>query len=264
MVGGLLRLTVRQKLSGLAMRTMEPLRQELLDQQADVLQRLDALQGRLARAELLQRRDLVYAADLAATRSSAAFVAQHMPKAMSFGHPDETLEHALSQVAVDGLTLEFGVAGGHTLGLIAIARPAPVYGFDSFLGLPDNWRTGFSVGAFAEAAAPRVSGAELVVGMFADTLPEFLSRHPGPVAFLHLDADLYSSTSDVLRALEGRLVPGTVVVFDEYFNYPTWEQHEHRAWLESVQRTGLPFEYLAYTFDNEQVVVRVLGSRDQA
>jgi hypothetical protein len=48
-----------------------------------------------------------------------------------------------------------------------------------------------------------------------------------------------------------------VLVFDEFFNYPGWRQHEYRAWTEFIARTGRSFEYLAYTGNNEQVVVRL-------
>ena len=98
----------------------------------------------------------------------------------------------------------------------------------------------------------------LVPGLFEDTLPSFLNDEPGPVAFLHLDADLYSSTKTVLDLLGDRLVPGSIVVFDEFFNYPGWQQHEYRAWTEFVTRTGISFEYLGYTVDNEQVVVKIV------
>jgi hypothetical protein len=77
------------------------------------------------------------------------------------------------------------------------------------------------------------------------------------VAFLHLDADLYSSTVTVLEHVGPRLRPGSVIVFDEYFNYPGWEQHEHRAWLEFVAKTGITYQYVAYTCNNEQVAVVV-------
>lgn len=41
------------------------------------------------------------------------------------------------------------------------------------------------------------SQAELVVDWFDDTLPGFLSEHPGPVSFLHVDSDLHSSATTV-------------------------------------------------------------------
>jgi hypothetical protein len=57
-----------------------------------------------------------------------------------------------------------------------------------------------------------------------------------------------------------RLRPGSIVVFDEYFNYPGWEEHEHRAWMEYVELEGLRFGYEGYTVDHEQVVVRVTAT----
>ena len=197
----------------------------------------------------------------AALRSTAAFVEQHMPRAHSFTGPSaydakiELLEAAVGLAPAEGLVLEFGVATGDTLSRIA-AKRSPAHGFDSFEGLPEDWRTGFTKGAFAQAA-PTVPGATLHVGWFEDTLPGFFATHPGPIAFAHIDADLYSSTVTILREAEDRLVEGSVLLFDEYFNFPGWEQHEHKAFTEFTERTGHGFEYLAYNSLHEQVLVRL-------
>jgi hypothetical protein len=79
------------------------------------------------------------------------------------------------------------------------------------------------------------------------------------VAFVHVDADLYSSARTVLTLVGPRLVAGTVVVFDEYFGYPGWREHEYRAWQEYVAETGVRFAYEGFTGDNEQVIVRITG-----
>ncbi len=209
-------------------------------------------------AELRSRRDLLAAGERAAGASSARFAEQVMPTVPTFAHPIATLEYALSLAPADGLALEFGVATGGTLRVIAAARGnKQVFGFDSFQGLPEDWRTSLPAGTFKTDGLPDVPGAELVVGLFADTLPGFLAGHADPVAFLHLDADLYSSTVTVLEHVSPRLRPGSVIAFDEYFNYPGWEQHEHRAWQEFVGASGIEFDYVAYTCDHEQVVVVV-------
>jgi hypothetical protein len=96
-----------------------------------------------------------------------------------------------------------------------------------------------------------------VTGLFEDTLPAFLAEIDEPIAFVHLDADLYSSTRTVLDLVGERLAPDAVLVLDEFFNYPGWQEHEFRAWTEFIARTGRTFEYLAYTGNNEQVVVRL-------
>jgi len=60
----------------------------------------------------------------------------------------------------------------------------------------------------------------------------------------------------VLEPLESPLRVGTVIVFDEYFNFAGWEEHEHRAWTEFVAPTGIGFEYLGFTAD-EQISLRL-------
>jgi hypothetical protein len=58
--------------------------------------------------------------------------------------------------------------------------------------------------------------------------------------------------------LRDRLQPGTLIVFDEYFNYPNWERHEFKAWQEFVARHKITYEYLA--FARQQVAVRILST----
>ncbi len=201
---------------------------------------------------------MIAAAERVAVSSSAAFVQREMREARNFPHPHATLDHALSLAPTGGMALEFGVFSGTTLKIISAAREGGVYGFDSFAGLPENWRTGFDTGAFDVVAPPDVPGAELVVGWFDDTLPGFLAEHEGPVDVLHVDADLYSSAVTVLEHVGPRLRPGSVIVFDEFLNYAGWEQHEARAWQEYVEKHDIAFRYEAYTHDHEQVVVRLL------
>ena len=93
--------------------------------------------------------------------------------------------------------------------------------------------------------------------MFEDSLSAFLAEHDEPIAFLHLDADLYSSTKTVLDLVGDQLAPDAVLLFDEFFNYPGWRRHEYRAFNEFIARTGRTFEYLGYTGNNEQVALRL-------
>jgi predicted O-methyltransferase YrrM len=211
-------------------------------------------------AEFRARRDLLAAGERDAARSSAAWVHRVMPTAREFHDPVGTLEYALQIAPHGGMALEFGVFQGRSLSVIAEARKGrEVYGFDSFEGLPEDYRPHVRQGAFALDRLPRVEGAELVVGWFDDTLPGFLDAHPGPVDFLHVDGDLYSSAVTVLTLVGPRLQSGSIVIFDEFFNYPGWDQGgEFRAWEEYLDRTGARVEYEAYTSNNEQVVVRVI------
>ena len=194
-------------------------------------------------------------------RAEAELLAREvMPGAARLPDPLATLRHGLSLAAgQDGMALEFGVHTGGTLKVIAAAREGKnVFGFDSFEGLPEDWRAGFPAGHFALDEPPEVPGAELVVGRFEDTLAGFLDEHPEPVAFVHVDADLYSSARTVLGLVGPRLAVGTVIVFDEYFGYPGWRDHEYRAWQEYVTESGVRFAYEGYTAGNEQVVIRIV------
>jgi len=239
---------------------------ESVARQTDEIRRMvELLRLDVRSLEWRARRSLTYASDAAAAATSAAYLHEHMQGATPMPHRLLTLDHALSRATdVDGMALEFGVYRGETLARIAEARGGrPVHGFDSFQGLPEFWLPDHQAGRFGPddpagvQGPPEVPGAELVVGWFDQTLPGFLETHPGPVAFLHVDCDLYSSTTTVLEHVGPRLVPGSVVVFDEFFNYPGWQGHEFRAWQEYVEKSGTAFSYLAYTEDAVSVSVRI-------
>lgn len=159
-----------------------------------------------------------------------------------------------------GLFLEFGVYSGKTINTIAEAVPDQlVYGFDSFEGLPEVWRTGYEKGTFQTDTLPEIKkNVVLVKGWFDEKLPAFLKKHLEPCAFIHIDCDLYSSTKTVLSLLKDRIVEGTVIVFDEYFNYPGWQEGEYRAFQEFIEENHLNYEYLAYVEIMEQVAVRIV------
>jgi predicted O-methyltransferase YrrM len=192
-----------------------------------------------------------------ALNTTAHYVAREMRHADVLEDRSRLLRFALAKVTQPGLYLEFGVATGTTVNLIAAATPSHVYGFDSFAGLPEAWPGYLPKGAFRQEQLPVVrENVELVVGLFEDTLPPFLLEHPDPVAFLHIDCDLYSSTKTVLDHLGPRIRSGSIIVFDEYFNYPGWEEGEHRAFTEFVAARSVSYTYLAYT-NSQQVAVRI-------
>jgi hypothetical protein len=156
-----------------------------------------------------------------------------------------------------GLYAEFGVYHGKSLRSIrALLDPAtPLYAFDSFEGLPEAWN-GFPAGTFATSARPDLPNTHLIVGRFDDTLPGFVQAHPEHVSFLHIDCDLYSSTRTVLTVLSDRIVPGTVILFDEIFGWAGFGCHEYRAFCEFLAETGNDFEPLA-RWDVYRAAVRI-------
>lgn len=169
------------------------------------------------------------------------------------GSPEQNLERATRMVPVGLHCLEFGVRDGISLRSLC-ARLPRVFGFDSFAGLPEAWDkeagrvfapAGYYGVDYRSKAWPE--NAELVVGWFAETIPQWLAAYDGAVGFLHVDCDIFSSARDVLTLLNDRIVPGTVIVFDEIYpfcgGYPNWAAHEWKAlteWLADYRREVSP------------------------
>lgn len=197
------------------------------------------------------------------TNSTAAnHLAARLRTAQACSSRHEVLDVALRHLPAHGLVCEFGVFEAESINYIAGHMPDRlVFGFDSFEGLPERWRTGFDPGAFStKGRLPQVRpNVTLLKGWFDATLPAFAAEHAGPVALLHIDCDLYSSTVCVLEHLGGRLAPGSVLVFDEFFNYAGWEEHEFQAFSEFAAARRLRHEYLAYNSQHEQVAIRVIA-----
>jgi len=202
---------------------------------------------------------------------SVDYIEANMADAVGLETQKDVLRYALAETAVIGHYLEFGVFTGGTIRYIAKQlknsgkRDVIVHGFDSFEGLPQAW-AGFNLARSTfslRGMLPRVPhNVRLHKGWFSASIASWCERFSGPVAFIHVDCDLYSSTLDVLEGLRARLQPGTVIVFDEYFNYPNWERHEFKAWQEFVTRHALTYQYLA--FARQQVAVRILTLKDAA
>ncbi|MBQ3336344.1 MAG: class I SAM-dependent methyltransferase [Selenomonadaceae bacterium] len=192
---------------------------------------------------------------------TAEFICKNMSKVKSFGDKKSYLQYVLihTESVSGGEYLEFGVYEGKTINIISSTVPDKiVYGFDSFEGLPEDWRTGFDKATFdRNGEMPQVnSNVRLIKGWFNETLPAFVKEHAEPCAFIHVDCDLYSSTKTIFDNLKDQIVSGTVIAFDEYFNYPGWQEGEYKAFMELVAEKGFEFEYIART-DLEQVAVKI-------
>lgn len=149
----------------------------------------------------------------------------------------------LDQRNTDGMVLEFGVASGSTIRDIA-QYCDKAYGFDSFEGLPEDWRPGIGIGSF-KCDIPEVpANVELVVGLIQDTIDGFLASHSDPVSFIHIDVDIYSAAACILQKLRDRIRSGTVIAFDEFFKYDGYEDHEFKAFFEFINDTGFEIENL--------------------
>lgn len=209
---------------------------------------------------------------LLASQDSARLNLQHMnfaqafpgTRTQGFGYDrlssTRLLEFSVDQAEIrPGLFLEFGVHEGESIRVIANKLNETIHGFDSFEGLPEAWKADSPKGAFdRKGLLPEVpDNVKLHKGWFEDTLPGFLKDNPGPISFLNIDCDLYSSTRFVLDQLSDRLMPGTVIHFDEYFNLPGWEQFEYKAWQETVAKLHIKYDYIGYTANAYAVAVKI-------
>jgi hypothetical protein len=119
--------------------------------------------------------------------------------------------------------LEFGVCDGHSIRLWSQFNRDPqsrFIGFDSFEGLPEDWTRNFPRGALSMGGKlPQIDDERVsfVKGWFQNTVPGFLTGFtPRSRLIIHNDSDLYSSTLFTLANLNMLLVPGTVVILDDF------------------------------------------------
>lgn len=190
------------------------------------------------------------------------------------GNRGPLYEVAMREVLPRGHLMEFGVYVGHSINYLADLVPARIFhGFDSFEGLPEEWvrdkdakQGTLRKGHFSIRELPKVRGnVVLHKGWFSDSLPVWLENNPGEVAFIHNDSDLYTSSIFTLRALDYRIVPGTLILFDELIpwneasqgrGYPNWREHEWKALLEWMRDCNRKISLVART-RFEQALVRV-------
>jgi len=210
--------------------------------------------------------DLEFTARRMAAEETVSYIMQHMRQTPNYATDWDLHEAIPSMLPLwrpGQLHLEFGVATGRTINHFARRLPREqIHGFDSFVGLPESWHYLMPRGCFHQTRAPRVrSNVTLHTGLFDDTLPRFLNARTSlqeHIAFMHIDCDLYSSTRTVLELTRSQLRPGTVILFDEYFNYPGWHLDEFRAWQEFVAQSGIRYEYIARVNSHQQCAVRIL------
>lgn len=175
---------------------------------------------------------------------------------------------AIHEIEFRGDWFQFGVFKGHTARIMEslILSDQKLHLFDSFEGLPEDWsNTSYGKGAFRIGAddIPLFSQKHTVVhkGLFKDTIPSFTAKYAPPrVPFIHLDADLYSSTMDILMGLNHLIAPGTLLLFDELFlpNEKGLSNDECRALFDWADEKKRNFQILWRT-EWVQCAVKVLS-----
>ncbi len=170
-------------------------------------------------------------------------------------------DQALSKIQIEGLCLELGVHVGNSINFFSKNKPEKIwYGFDSFLGLQEDWVGGWYLkgGLSLNGKPPLVNkNVRLIKGFFKDTLPIFFNTHDENISFLHVDCDTYESTLEALNIMGSkRFVPNTRILFDEYLGYTGWKQGEFKAWQEFVKNNKIKYKY--EIFGLRQALVKII------
>jgi O-methyltransferase len=160
--------------------------------------------------------------------------------------------YVLETQHLSGDIVEFGCHKGDTSKLISFISNKSLYVFDSFEGLPESIEQ-------IPAGEMKVSIDELYNNFardgirtpyvkkawFSDLKPEDI---PEKISFAHLDGDLYQSTLDSLKLIYDRLVPGAVVLIDDYGHDMYWP--------------GVKIAALDFFKDKPEEVVELKGMRE--
>src|ERR1700733_15247327 len=176
--------------------------------------------GDRSAAHILDRdaHDIKRALQRRALEETADFVHAHLPMVPFYPDRFALYDATLKRITLSGLVCEFGVFQGESINHLAKCLPdTEIYGFDSFEGLPEDWRAEVKAGHFKVQQLPAVrNNVRLVQGWFDKTLPAFLEKHREPAAYLHIDSDLYSSAKTILDLFAARIQPGPVILFHAY------------------------------------------------
>ena len=163
---------------------------------------------------------------------------------------------------------EFGVYKGGTIEKwteLNSAKESSFYGFDTFTGLPETWvnftgsmeKNSFDVGGnIPKINDDRVSYKK---GLFQETLPKFLEDYNNNQQLvIHNDSDLYSSTLYVLTFTHKIIVPGTIIIFDEFSSI----LNEFRALEDYTSSYLREYEVIAATVSStgyySQVAIKIV------
>lgn len=196
---------------------------------------------------------------------------------------------------IPGDIFEFGVYTGRSLALLAhyhevnkksihhVDFVRRVVGFDSFQGLPGGddhprWKPGMfrvnhSFHPICKKGEPvteriifmlfekyQLPPPAIEAGEFSKVLPKVIGTKYTAASIVHIDCDLYESTHAVLTGIGPILQEGTILLFDDWFNFRgSRYKGEQKAFFEfmAAQREWSYTPYQPYaTFGNSFIISR--------
>lgn len=170
---------------------------------------------------------------------------------------------------IEGDIVEFGVYTGRSLALLSYYHQKfkndaihgsntpsrNVIGIDSFEGLANSNHVRWTEGSFktnhswhpflkiGERVTPEqvaklfdfynLNPPKVISSFFSDVLTDFCDK----VALIHIDCDLYESTLDALNLVKDKIQDGTIILFDDWFNYKgSPDKGEQKAFHEFLSK----------------------------
>ena len=155
------------------------------------------------------------------------------------------------------LYLEFGVYQGNSTNFFS-KKLKKFYAFDSFEGLEEDWvGRNKPTGYFdLKQKIPKLNkNVNLSIGKVQDTLDNFLNNDKEKINFVHLDFDTYKPTKFVLEKIKPLLTNGSILIFDQFYNYAGWKDGEYRAFKEVFNSEN--YSYKAFNVESRQCVIQI-------
>ena len=161
----------------------------------------------------------------------------------------------------NSLFLEFGVFSGTSINHFSdIIKDQNIYGFDSFEGINEDWYgTSKTKGMFTmNGKLPKVnSNVKLIKGLVQETLINFLNeKENSKIIFVHMDLDVYASSKFVLKNIKKKLTSGSIILFDELYNFPGWGVGEYKALSEEFEDNE--YKFIAFCSNGSSVAIEII------
>ena len=167
---------------------------------------------------------------------------------------------------IKGDYCEFGCFTGASLNHVlrvtskdAFLKEKKIYGFDSFYGLKEDWigNAEFEKGYFnLGGKMPSVkNNVILIKGWVQDTVNDFLKQNNPQICFAHMDLDTYESTKFVLSQIKPYLKKGSILLFNEFYNFPGWSVGEYKALKEIFDENE--YKIIAFAEHGWEAVIEI-------
>ena len=155
--------------------------------------------------------------------------------------------------------LEFGVFNGNSINLLSRHLKTKIYGFDSFVGLKEDWEGNYwSKGSMdLKGKIPDLNKNVIPIkGWVQDTLPKFLNEKKPSINFVHMDMDTYVISKFILSNLKPFLNKTCIIAFDDFYNFAGWDVGEFKAFMETFNENE--YKFIAFSKFGRQAAIQIL------